>query len=308
MSIRWTQEEIVKLKELYSYTPTKELIPLFGKSKDSICHKAKSLNLRKDIYWTPEEDSKLTELYAHHDAMFLMRYFNISYDSLSQRASTLGLKKGFDFHRHSDLSVLLDGSLTTLYWIGFLLADGTFPNTNGNETSLLTLTLAEKDADHVQKFADYIKLERPIKRREFTTNKVDKFVGYEVSVGDSDRLPILCKRYDIVSNKTYNPPDFSKYNLTTDQWVALLLGLIDGDGYIDQTFNRSRIKCHSSWGPSYQVLSDIITQWTGVKKVNVYYRDTYCMLTLGKRIVTKLHAFALENNIPLLERKWDVVH
>ena len=310
MTIRWTQEEIIKLKEMYASTPTKELIPLFGKSKDSITHKARSLNLTKDIHWTPEEDDKLRELYVKHDMHFLMQYLNLSYDAIVQRASTLKIKKGFDFHRHSDLSVLLNDSLVTMYWIGFLLADGTFPNSNGNKTSLLTLILAEKDADHLQKFADYIKLERPIKRREHSTNKVEKFVGYEVSVGDSDRLPQLCKRFGIVSNKTYTPPDFSTYELTTDQWVAVLLGLIDGDGYVTNKNDRchSRIKCHKSWGPSYQLLSDNITEWAGVKPVKVYYKDNYCSLTLGKRVITKLYAFAIENEIPLLSRKWDCLN
>lgn len=259
--------------------------------------------------WTQDEDIEFKNMYRIHNTEYLMNYFKRSKDSIIHHASVLGIKKGFDFHRRSDASVLLNGSLTSLYWIGFLLADGTFPNANGNVTSQLTLLLAERDAEHLQKFADYIQLGRPIKRREFKTNKVDKFVGYEVTIGDSDRLPKLCKAFDIVSNKTVNAPNFSLYEISTEQWISLFIGLLDGDGYITNKNQKihARIKCHLSWGDSYQFVSSKITSWANVKPISVYYQGTCCMLTIGKRVLLPLHNFALKNHLPILSRKWDIL-
>ena len=66
--------------------------------------------------------------------------------------SCAGLKKvNENNERSSNLSILLDDSFESFYWMGFILADGCFFENR------LQITLAIKDKEHLQSFANYVK-------------------------------------------------------------------------------------------------------------------------------------------------------
>ncbi len=106
----------------------------------------------------------------------------------------------------------------TLYWIGFLYADGHIEK----DRPRITITLANKDLLHVQKFADFINCNvRKVKggyRACFSSKKIYQRL---LDLGFTNR-----KTWDLT------PHDSLKYS--RDFWR----GVIDGDGWI---FNTKQI-------------------------------------------------------------------
>ena len=60
---------------------------------------------------------------------------------------------------------------------------------------------------------------------------------------------IISYKFNISNNKTKNPPDISKYEITEDQLISLIIGFIDGDGsiYVPSYTEKLRIECHKNW-------------------------------------------------------------
>ena len=192
-----------------------------------------------------------------------------------------------------DISKLLENTFEAWYWVGFLLADGSF---NDNR---LKLTLAIKDKEHLLKFASFIKYTGSL-------SETDKSVS--VSVKDSDLVKKLCNKYEILSQKTYNPPTILS-NLSKDTLYCILAGFIDGDGNIRNQNKREdfflRIKNHSSWEDVLKLFGTLITNKDCVKINNQGYAE----LTISNtKILQDFKTKILSYNLPLLNRKWDIIN
>lgn len=187
--------------------------------------------------------------------------------------------------RIGDCSFLLKKEPESLYWLGFILADGHFDN-----SKRLTITLAKKDKDHLLKLAIKIGC-------NLITVKGDQ---PSLSIMQTKIIPILCHNYKIYSNKTENPPDLS--SLSKEELLNLSIGFIDGDGCIKYQYKRNdillTIKCHKSW------LNNLILMF-GKAYIN---KEGYAISNIGKHQALKeLKIFALSNNLPILERKWNKI-
>lgn len=201
--------------------------------------------------------------------------------------------------RYGDLSILLNDTYESFYWIGFLLADGYFGKTNR-----LGIGLSIHDINHIEKFANYINYKKPIKiSTKKLNNKEFKVCG--LSIQDKNIIPLLVKKFDILNNKTYNPPKtINKWN--RDLILALFAGYIDGDGTIVRKTNRKDAKLgaqvHSSWLHILEEFSNIIF---GKNYCGINSRG-YAYLAIEEfPIIRKLKLELLKLNIPLLERKWN---
>lgn len=188
--------------------------------------------------------------------------------------------------RLGDCSFLLEESYESLYWIGFLLADGHFSN-----SKRIKLCLANKDSEHVKIFCDKIGC-------NFILNK-DK--NPEVTIMHTEVVSKLCEKFKIKSNKTYFPADIS--SITGEKLTALTIGFIDGDGCIKFQTGRNKpllsIKCHNSWlnNLKYMFGQAYIDKGSG-----------YALVNIGKIETLKYYKnFVVENNLPILKRKWDKI-
>ena len=155
----------------------------------------------------------------------------------------LGLSSTNKVWRESDLSILLNETLESNYWIGFLLADGSIFN-----NKRLKFALADKDKDQVIRFADYIGC-----KNWHENIKHGKYSYCYVSAQDNEIVPKLTDRFDIKQNKTYDPPRVSVFdNLSDDCFLSLFVGFVDGDGCIQNIAGKRKdvglqIKNHGSW-------------------------------------------------------------
>jgi len=204
----------------------------------------------------------------------------------------------FSIERYGDLSKLLEDTYESFYWIGFLLADGTFSDIR------LGFGLSIHDKEHFEKFAKFIRYKKNVHIKNVKFN--GKNYGFcSLTVQDKTIIPKVIKKFDIKYKKTYNPPS------TINKWdrnfiLALFTGFVDGDGCIVKKTNRKDaklgIKTHISWLHILKEFSNILfgKDYTYVNK------EGYACLGIEEfPIIRKLKLEMLNLKIPYLKRKWD---
>lgn len=198
--------------------------------------------------------------------------------------------------KHHIEKLLLDVP-ESYYWIGFLLADGHLTNAR------FSVSLAEKDYNHLLKFADYIGYTKRISKR---INPIDGWgagcISYAVYLHDKFYLKQIKDKFDIHDQKTYNPPNPKVFqSMTDDQLTALVAGYIDGDGSISMYYNV-KIQVHKSWLNVLKYFAQIIGESS-----QTYDRDFAYLLNCTTEELKRFKRKCLRLNLPLLNRKWDRV-
>lgn len=192
---------------------------------------------------------------------------------------------------------LLDESLETAYWIGFLTADGSF----GRNGTHIALTLQKSDAPHVSRLKKYLGYEG---------NRKEEDIAFQ----NTKIVPMVMEKYDLKIGKTYNPPSASSIISDENRFMAFLIGMIDGDGCIAKRSDSGRgsmlrIKLHSSWLSWMQAvvskLSDILEIHLPPARLN---SEGYAEFSNSNHLaIKKIKTYALKFNLPFLKRKWDRV-
>ncbi len=194
--------------------------------------------------------------------------------------------------RCANLSRLLEDTPEAFYWVGFLLADGSFCN------GRLSLTLKKSDSEQVHRFGKYI---------EYSGSYGTSPTSESIKCKDIDVINQLCKKFEIHQSKTYNPPStILKFDKTLV--YSLLAGFIDGDGRIANQTNRNdfflSIKNHSSWISILKEFNTLICQENFCKIDS----QGYAVLTItNTKYLKELKRKILDLNLPILNRKRDII-
>lgn len=222
---------------------------------------------------------------------------NRTWAAIKLHASYMGLEYNVGVHEYvsADLSVLLEDFPIAYYWMGFLAADGSF---SGNR---LKLSLANKDRNHVIRFAQFIKCRN---------HQQAKDTSYSVSVQDSFTIPKIIEKYDLKKSKTYNPPDISW--MQRDMFFSFFIGFVDGDGCIGKQSGRNdcqlRIKNHASWISVLQHMVDMISTETNISLPNAKINAAgYAQMAISNSVVLKWLK-EQSKELPVLARKWDMIN
>lgn len=161
------------------------------------------------------------------------------------------------------------------YWLGFLYADGCVNELvkNGKTQSMnLELTLAEIDREHIEKFAQAIETNVPIKQR-VTTCKGKQYVSNRIIISSTKMCKDLCD-LKCIPNKTYNvrlPDDSIVPNCFMRDFIR---GFFDGDGCIHDKKNQKGLSV--SFTGMECMLIDIVNFLVKNKIINVkpkIYKD-----------------------------------
>lgn len=201
---------------------------------------------------------------------------------------------------------------TSYYWLGFLLADGHFRKI-GTKSTELSVELNAIDLNHLQKLLLF--LGRNIdsfttrKRQTALVSYIQEHVSFRIC--DYDVLPKLTSYFNIVSNKTEIAPSVDCYkHINKDFLICLLIGFIDGDGYVRgrKSTCDGKIEGKKSWFAFYVFLNSLLTKST----VKLVHRDDkkskdFSVLYLSSQDVKYLFTFAKTHNLPILKRKWESV-
>lgn len=108
------------------------------------------------------------------------------------------------------------------YWFGFIIADGTIQRND------ISIRLAEKDLDHIEKFQKAIKSNHPI--HQYFSHVQGKDYPYRRLVVCSEHMRKTLNRYGFKKKFEYigAPTEFFEKNLHRHFWR----GIFDGDGSI----------------------------------------------------------------------------
>lgn len=185
------------------------------------------------------------------------------------------------------LSKLLEESPEKWYWLGFMMGDGYF-----SPKGRIKVTLSPKDRHHLQKLVDFCGHGSIYEEGE------EGYVRWAVM--DVNTVGILKDEYKISNRKTYEPCDLSK--LTPHQLKCFSIGFIDADGSIQlqkgRVTTRISIKGHSSWVSNFKTMF-------GRGYLN---NEGYATSCIGNFEIQKmLKRFSIDNNLPILSRKWDII-
>jgi hypothetical protein len=190
------------------------------------------------------------------------------------------------------LNKLLDGSLESYYWLGFLCADGHFSKTNR-----LNVTLSAKDKMHLINLAKFLEL--PVEIVQDIKNK-NNYALSRIVIMDTETISKLKTTYKISSNKTENPVNIKSLNY--EQLISFKIGFIDGDGSIQFQTRRKdvkiSVKLHANWLP-------ILLELFGKGYIN---NAGYAFCTeADSEKIKELKNFAIDKNLPVLSRKWNKI-
>jgi hypothetical protein len=215
------------------------------------------------------------QVYGSNSAFFIATKNN----SKCRNCATISYAK-----RKGDSSKLLEESIISYYWIGFIMADGHISDNR------LVVTLSCKDIEHLKKLASFLSCKIFIRKDKCS-----------LALKDTKNLSELVKKYKIKHNKTYNPPDIT--SIKADNLKAFAVGFIDGDGHIcNQTKRKDfkiTIKCHSAW---LHILSYVY----GKSYINNSGYAVACIT--NSEIIKDLKKFVNFHKLPVLERKWNIIN
>jgi hypothetical protein len=320
-----TKEKIVEL--LDKGMKKTEVAYFFGKKRETFSHYLRKFQLTepKNLY-SKEEIEILKEHYPIKPTNEVVKLLpNRSLCSIKEKSKELNLKKTIDHPMRvpkSDLKILLDENLESFYWIGYILADG---NLN-KALSSLNLTSSIIDKAQLERYAKYIKTSNIYESISGSGFNNKKYYKISVVTQDKENVEKISKKFNIKPNKTKYPPDTNIYKMfREDQCIALVLGIIDGDGTITFNNRQYQLSIYGSyeWSGFYKFIGDILKDkyrlnyyFVGSRKIRNFKdkngiikprnQDAYLRIC-SKRLLQELKYFALYNNLPILERKWNKV-
>ena len=194
-----------------------------------------------------------------------------------------------------NLNKILDCSIESFYWLGLIISDGSFYK------GRFELGLNEKDYNYLLKFANYIGFnEKKIWYREKTKS-------YRLSFNNQENINEFMQYFGINYRKTYNPIDYDLYfkKYSFEQKLALLIGIIDGDGNIRKESKERysiNITAYYLWEDFYKKLINDLKIDFNIHKIKK--RNVIRIGTVKQTNVKKIFEFVNKNNLLYLERKW----
>lgn len=261
--------------------------------------------------WTKDDDNFLISNWKYEKKEIILSGLpDRTWSACKRRANQdLRLKRKADLIERragAKLECLLEESPEAYYWIGFLIADGSFYNHR------IRLTLCDKDKVQVEEFKKFTKNTNPIRSYKAKCNGKE-YPAHEIGARNTDIVPKIMEKFGIKQRKTYNPIPIKIIDAMPENlFPSLLIGFIDGDGSIckqSKTNIYIIIKTHSTWLPILQSLSDRISKISIGKRTIAYVnKNGYAVLYLrGDKIIKYLEKYHLKHKLPILERKWDKV-
>lgn len=257
--------------------------------------------------WSEDDITYLKENYPTMLTSDMSSVMGRSMDSIIIMAGKMGIKKSVCATKNNNLEVLLDESPQSMYWMGFILADGNVTDTR------LSVTISTDDRDHLVKLTDHI----GGNIHDYTsTTTFGKSNTSRVSAMDTKTVKKLLNKYDLKPNKTYNPPsvDILK-KIPLEQRVSMWVGFIDGDGSIKvQNRNSSPynvvVKLHTSWAEVLTLFISDLSEYFDMERTPSVILDKsgYVRVAVSHMdVIMGLKKFSINNDLPTLSRKWDKI-
>lgn len=245
------------------------------------------------------EENLIKEHYETGDFNWLAKTLNKEKNTITEWARKRGLKRKINTRRKGDMTPLLSNTLESFYWLGFIASDG-YISKDGH----FMLSQGEKDKDRVYLLANYLNT----KVYEFlpTSGYSERTKTYRVNILDSKIGKIIRNMFGLKDNQTKTKTSIKlDFIQNENQAISFLLGLVDGDGYINKI---ARIQCDKSWHKTFENLIKLLPinyQNCALKlEFKKQQQDYYTTFYVKTQNTKELFKFAQDNNIPISPRKW----
>lgn len=317
---RWTseQDDLLRANYLQAWPILLSLFP--ERRQAGIAQRMRVLGLTRPKpapsfkRWTPDEIEYLKTHYGRIPLPELIKYLGRTEHTINQYAHKRGIRLPQDCNgrtintRHKPtLAPLLNGSLQSAYWMGYLMADGYMHH----PLNQVVLTTADEDVGHLWQFAQYLNasVKRYIGHNPWGPGQV---AHNRVSVADKIYAPKLVELLDWRKDKTYNPPSIDVLKTTLEipnVFLAFLIGFIDGDGSINKDSHGIRVENHASWILFHNFLLKNLCDFGSFDldiraKINT---RGYADFNLPNGVTRYLKSFINQHQLIVLSRKWDQV-
>lgn len=222
-----------------------------------------------------------------------------------QKVAHLNRRKGGQRKYTLDETVFDHMNEVSAYWLGFLYADG-----YNSETKMsISLSLAEQDKNHVEKFKNFLKSNKNIKIYSPTREGEQNM---HTLVINSKKLSEKLRDLGCVQNKTFKIkfPTFLPHELIKH----FIRGYFDGDGSVGKYFikTKNNYNCSASIVSNknfLQEISTIIGNNCGInfylfEKFNGGKNDVKSISTNGSIQVYKFLSWIYNGSSVYLDRKY----
>lgn len=189
------------------------------------------------------------------------------------------------------------------YWIGYLMADGSFLF----DKNKIKLTQSGENQNQVRRFASFVGC-RNMHGYEIKTPYGSSDV-LEVGVADEEVFPRLIRKFGIKPFKTTHPCNLSWISRVPDKFfLSFFIGFVDGDGCISHQTNRKdcsiHIKIHASWKSNLQKISNQMCKIARTKPNKILDHE-YAVIVFSNSVLLKvLKRHIKKFLLPVLEKKW----
>lgn len=244
---------------------------------------------KKVGYYTPEDEALLRRVWPTATTAEMRAHFpNRTQCALMQKARAMGLTFKDSRSRKANLTPLLNDTIETWYWLGFILADGYL-----SHRGELSITVNAQDERHLSKLATML------------NGKVKNLKRCKTELGnDRNHVRFAAMNPEVIealkiklgltsSRKTEIPPNIDVLEKIDPDFVAaMFIGFFDGDGCM-RAKGYGQIVCHKAWITVFRFFES-----RGfLQSVRLGYR---CHATMPVSVATKLKHFP----VPKLQRKW----
>jgi hypothetical protein len=260
--------------------------------------------------WTKKEEKLLTENYSNLSYKDLLLLFkNKNRLCIANKAKRLGLSKIGTKHLRTKINsdFFSNPDILNCYWAGFIMADGCVLFNKPNQ---LQIMLSSIDTNHLEQLKKDLNWEGVVRVKK-KKNKNNYVEVCSISITNENITDDLKNHFNIVPRKTYTckPP-----NIIDEELIfAFIAGYIDGDGSIFLQNSYPKISISGT---------KELLEWMKVY-IDKYFPAKICYknaelihskisnhmysLHLTNQRVTKFYEYIITYNIPLLNRKWDVI-
>lgn len=248
--------------------------------------------------WTQEQERYLLENYELVKTKILISVLkDKTNDQIRWKAKSLNLKKKVSKTKTDGSFLENFDNPESLYWWGFLTADGCFTDKQ------IIFSLEKSDDQYVKYFA-----EKAGSKVKYVTRKnswhIEPYTMARTVINDKFLIKRLADRLKIVPQKTYNPFDVSVF-LEKNRLCYYLAGIIDGDGHIELKDNwRIRIKVHKNWKDNFDLIKDALKLHYNINSTSRISTKDWLEFSIYRKDSIKILYNLIKDSVPIMARKW----
>lgn len=230
--------DIEEFTRLYTSLQVKDIAEFYKKDRHTITNFAKKIGIYKkpEKLLTQDQEEEIINRYYSATSTELAKEYGVSISKISQIWMQAGLKGKTNRTYYLDENYFekID-SEDKAYWAGFIASDGCLYHPKDNRQDILSISLAIKDQNHLEKIKRSLKTNKPIAIGLHGKNNNFEHATLQIS---SDKISKDLQKIGITPKKTYNV----QWPKIPDKFLpAYIRGYFDGDGHISHKIEKNSL-------------------------------------------------------------------